>query len=226
MGWLSILWESRIYVFHPELISLIITFRSHNTFDSLSTFSFEHLCVPLNFISLQTLVVTKSMCKFYQYCCLVNMFWKHITLWTPWTEHNFINILNRTKFLDNHKVGTSTIILDVTHITVLMSIFSACVTSVNLFLGPLNLKQQNFRTFLLHLLLTEDAKILKGTPMYYKNHELSSATMMPYVMGGQVNKLWEPTLGEKLIKSHIFCCEAKHMMATLPKRKQPSSHIV
>lgn len=70
-----------------------------------------------------------------------------------------------------------------------------------------------------------DAKILKGTPMYYKNHALSSATMMPYVMGGQVNKLRELTSGGKLSKSHIFRCEVKRMIATLPKRKQPSPHI-
>jgi len=70
-----------------------------------------------------------------------------------------------------------------------------------------------------------DAKILKGTPMYYKNHALSSATMMSYVMGGQVNKLWEPTLGCKLVTSHIFHCEVKRMIATLLKRKQPSSHV-
>jgi hypothetical protein len=40
--------------------------------------------------------------------------------------------------------------------------------------------------------------------MYYKNHALSSATMMPYVMGGQANKLLEPTKGGKLSNSHIF----------------------
>jgi hypothetical protein len=69
-----------------------------------------------------------------------------------------------------------------------------------------------------------DAKILKGTPMYYKNHALS-ATVMPYVMGGQVNKLQEPILGGKLGMSHSFHCEVKYMIPTLPKRKEPSSHI-
>lgn len=48
---------------------------------------------------------------------------------------------------------------------------------------------------------------------------------MPYVMGGQVNKLREPTSGGKLGKKHIFHCEVKRMIATLPKRKHPSSLV-
>lgn len=119
------------------------------------------------------------MCKFYQYCCL-----EHVL-----KTQNYINILNRTNFLTTIKWALSTITLDETHITVLMSIFSACVTSVNLFLEPLNLKSQNFRTFT--LIPNTDSKILEGTPTNYKNHKLLLCSMMPYAMGGQVNELWK-----------------------------------
>lgn len=128
MGWLYAIWESRIYVSHPELISLIIIFRSNNILDSLS-FSFDRLCVPLNFISLQTLLVTMSMCKFYQYCCLEYVL-------------NCIKILNRTKLLDNHKAGTSYNHSGFdTHYNLNVHLFCLC-DFCRLCLEPLNLKSQ------------------------------------------------------------------------------------
>jgi len=101
--------------------------------------------------------------------------------------HNFINILNRTKFLDNHKVGTSAIILDVTdtHYNLNVHLFCLC-DFCQLISRATKFKTTKFQDISFTPVINMDAKILKETPMYYKNHALSSATMMPYVMGGQV----------------------------------------
>ena len=144
------------------------------------------------------------MCKFYQYSCL-----EHVL-----KTQNYINILNRIRFLDNHKVGTfyNHSACD-THYSLNVHLFCLC-DFCQLISTATKIKITKFQDTSFTPVTNIDAKILKGTPMNYKNHALLSATMMPYVMGGQVNKLWEPQIRQEPHLHH----EVKLMIAKLPKR--------